>query len=283
MATALESFTQDIDRLVTLPSVGVRINQVVNDPGSSAADIARLISQDPALAARVLRIANSAAYGLSRGVTTIARAVSTIGTRQIRNLVLASSTIHAFERVPNEVVSLENFWDHSLYCGIAARVLASRCGRRDPEVEFLGGLLHDSGQLVIFHKEPEKSRDALWASIEGPDEYELHKAELAIFGFDHAQVGAMLLRRWDFPEVLVACVANHHTPQEETRFPVEVAVVHIANSIAALAEIDSVAEDEAVRTEPWAWEVLGLDKSLIGCVVRETRAQFAEARGILVS
>lgn len=282
MPMTLEQFTQDIDHLVSLPSVGVRVNEVVNDPNSTADDIGKLISQDPALAARVLRIANSPAYGLSAQITTITRAVSIVGTQLIRDLVLATSTISAFKDIPNELVSLENFWSHSLYCGIAARLLAEQRGMKHAETEFLAGLLHDIGQLVIFRKEPEAARRALLLSVEGPDDLALHKAEQAVFGFDHAQVGATLLRHWHFPDLLVACVEKHHAPQEEQKFPIEVSLVHIANSIATLAEIDSVAEEDAVRTEQFAWDRLGLSRELIEPTVRATQAQFTKMRGLLL-
>lgn len=282
MPMTLEQFTQDIDHLVSLPSVGVRVNEVVNDPNSTAEDIAKLISQDPSLAARVLRIANSPAYGLSTQITTITRAVAIVGTQLIRDLVLATSTISAFKDIPNELVSLENFWDHSLYCGIAARLLAEQRGMKHAETEFLAGLLHDIGQLVIFRKEPEAARRALLLSVEGPDDLALHKAEQAVFGFDHAQVGATLLRHWHFPDLLVACVEKHHVPQEEQQFPIEVSLVHIANSIAGLAEIDSVSEEDAVRTEQFAWDKVGLSREIIGPTVRATQAQFTEMRGLLL-
>ena len=97
MPMTLEEFTQDIDHLVSLPSVGMRVNEIVNDPNSNADDIGKLISQDPALVTRVLRIANSPAYGLSTQITTITRAVSIVGTQLIRDLVLATSTISAFK------------------------------------------------------------------------------------------------------------------------------------------------------------------------------------------
>lgn len=282
MRMTLEAFTQDIDHLLSLPSVGMRVNEAVNDPDSSADDIGRLISQDPALATRVLRIANSPAYGLSAQITTITRAVSIVGTQLIRDLVLATSTISAFKELPNELISLENFWDHSLYCGIAARLLAEQRGMKHAETEFLAGLLHDIGQLVIFRKEPAEARRALLLSVEGPDDLALHKAEQEVFGFDHAQVGTTLMRHWHFPELLVACVEHHHAPQEERKFPIEVSLVHIANSIATLAEIDSVTEGDAVRTEPLAWDLIGLSKDIIEPTVRATQAQFIEMRGLLL-
>ncbi|MBI5751819.1 MAG: HDOD domain-containing protein [Hydrogenophilales bacterium] len=282
MPVSLEEFTQDIDGLVSLPAIGLRVNEMVSDPASTVADIAKVICQDPALAARLLRIANSPAYGLSTQVNTVTRAVAIIGTKPIRDLVLATSTMSAFEGIPNELVSMENFWSHSLYCGTAAHLLAEQCDMKHAETVFLGGLLHDIGQLVIFRKEPQKAKQALLLSIEEHDDFALHKAEQEIFGFDHAEVGAALLRHWHFPALLIESVALHHAPEQAKEFPIETALVHIANSIAALAEIDSVSEADAVQTEPAAWRVTGLDKATIEPTVRATQVQFAEMRNLLL-
>lgn len=282
MLVSLEEFTQDIDHLVSLPGVGLRVNEMVNDPSSTVAELGKVILQDPALAARLLRIANSPAYGLSSQVNTITRAVAIIGTQQIRDLVLATSTMNAFERIPNTLVSMENFWSHSLSCGAAAHLLAEHSKLKHAETVFLGGLLHDIGQLVIFHKEPQKAKQALLLSIEEHDDLALHKAEQEVFGFDHAEVGAALLRHWHFPELLIECVAFHHAPEQARQYPIETALVHMANSIATLAEIDSVTETDAVQIEPDAWRVTGLDKSIIESTVRATQAQFADMRDLLL-
>jgi len=281
MPVSLQEFTRDIDNLVSLPGVGVRVNEMVNDPSCSAADIGKVISRDPALTARLLRIANSPAYGFSTQVETVARAVAIIGIKRIRDLVLATSTISAFDGIPNELVTMENFWRHSLYCGLAAHLLAERLEMKNADTLFIAGLLHDIGQLVIFRKLPREAKQALLLSVEGPDDLALHKAEQQTFGFDHAQVGATLLRHWHFPDLLVECVEFHHAPEQARKYPMETALVHIANSIATLAEIDSVSEEDALRTDPAAWTMTGLGKEAIEPTVRATQAQFATMRNLL--
>ena len=281
MPVSLKEFTRDIDDLVSLPSVGVRVNAMVNDPACSATDIGKVISQDPALTARLLRIANSPAYGLSTQVDTVSRAVTVIGIKRIRNLVLATSTMSAFDKVPNELVTRQNFWRHSLYCGLAAHLLAERRHIKNAETLFIAGLLHDIGELVIFRKLPREAKQALLLSIEGPDELAMHKTERQIIGFDHAEVGAELLRHWHFPELLVECVEFHHAPQQALKYPLETAIVHIANSIATLAEIDSVAEEDAVQTDPAAWITAGLEKAVIEPTIRAVQEQFTDMQDLL--
>ena len=282
MLVSLADFTQDINHLVSLPGVGLRVNEMVSDPNTTTTELGKVICQDPALAARLLRMANSPAYGLSTQVNTVTRAVAIIGMQQIRDLVLATSTMSAFDGISNPLVSLEDFWSHSLYCGAAAHLLAEQCQMKHAETVFLGGLLHDIGQLVIFHKEPERAKQALLLSIEEHDDLALHIAEQEIFGFDHAEVGAALLRQWHFPELLIESVALHHAPEQARRFPIEIALVHIANSIATLAEIDSVSLDDAVQISPEAWRVTGLDKACVERTVRFTQAQFADMRNLLL-
>jgi putative nucleotidyltransferase with HDIG domain len=280
MAASVADLIKDIDNLVSFPAVGVRVSQMANDPKVSAVQLGNAISQDPALTARLLRIANSAAYGLSSKVSTVSRAVAVIGTKLIRDLVLATSTINALEGIPNELVTMENFWRHSLYCGLAARLLAERRGQKGTETLFIAGLLHDVGQLVLFRKLPQESRQALLESIEGPEELALHAAERQVLGFDHAQVGGELLRHWHFPEVLVECAEFHHAPGLARQHPLEAALVHIANSIGTLAEIDSVDESDAVRTEPAAWALTGLARDVIAPTVHTAREQFLTVQGM---
>lgn len=281
MTVTVEELIKDITTLVSFPVVGVRVNEMVSKPNVSASEIGKVISQDPALTARLLRIANSAAFGLTAQVSTVSRAVTVIGNKLIRDLVLATSTINAFEGIPNELVSMENFWRHSLLCGLSARILAERRGMKNTETLFIAGMLHDVGQLVIFRKLPAQAKEALLLSIEGPEDFALHNAEQQIFGFDHAQVGAALLRHWSFPPLLVECAEYHHAPTRATHFPVEAALVHVANSVAQLAEIDSVQEEHALMTEDAAWSAIGLAREVIEPTVRAAQKQFATVQNLL--
>jgi putative nucleotidyltransferase with HDIG domain len=282
MPVSLDEIIKDIDNLVSLPSVGARVNKMVEDPSATAADIGKVISQDPALTARLLRVANSAFYGLSSQVNTVSRAVAVIGSKRVRDLVLATSTISAFEGIPNKLVSMENFWRHSLYCGTAAQILAEQRRIHDPETMFIAGLLHDIGQLVIFRKLPKEAKQVLMLSLEGPDDLELHKAEQQVLGFDHAQLGGALLRQWHFPESLIECAEFHHAPSQAKKYPKEAALIHIANCIATLAEIDSVTESDAPATDPAAWTTTGLFKELIEPTVRASQAKFLSVQSLFV-
>lgn len=276
--TTPEALVADVRDLISLPEIAIQVNRMVDDPQYSATDIGEVISRDPSLTARLLRIANSPFFGLSTKVATVNRAVALIGSKQLRDLVVATSAIGCFRGIPNQLVSMDDFWYHSLYCGLAARALGQR--RRLPHADslFVAGLLHDIGQLVIFHRLPEKARVALQLSVEDPHAVDMHQAEQRVLGFDHAQVGGLLLQHWRLPALLEECVALHHNPTAARRFPAEVATVHIANVIATLAEINSLHLEDVPAIEPRAWKQAGLKDDVIEPVVRDIQKQFREAR-----
>lgn len=262
---APEALVRDVAALVSLPEVVVRINQLVDDPGSSAEDIGRAVSQDAGLTAHLLRLANSAMFGMSRRVETVGRAVAVLGTRQVRDLTLGIGAARAFSGIPNDLVSMASFWHHSVLAAVAARRVAEHSRRGRPESAFVAGLLHDVGQLVLFNKRPRESREALLMTIDAPGEPDLHLCEREILGFDHAAVGGALARRWRLPSSLQECIEFHHDPGAAVQHPVDVAIVHLANSLAVLTEIESDDFHDAPEIHPLAWELTGLDRpALLG-------------------
>jgi putative nucleotidyltransferase with HDIG domain len=256
-----ERLVGDVASLVSLPEVVTRINELVDDPRSSADDIGHAVAQDAALTARLLTLANSAMFGVSRKVDTVGRAIAVLGTRQVRDLTLGLSATRAFAGIPNDLVSMSSFWHHSVLCAVAARQLATLCARGRPDSSFVAGLLHDIGQLVLFNKLPRESHRALLMTIDEPNEPDLYLCERAVFGFDHATVGAALGRQWRLPPNLIECIEFHHAPAEARSAPLDVALVHMANSVAALAEIGSDEFEDAPPIEPVAWEVTGLKRA----------------------
>jgi putative nucleotidyltransferase with HDIG domain len=262
----------DVAGLVSLPEVVVRIDALVDDPASSAEDIGRTVQQDPALTARMLRLANSAMFGMQRQVDTVARAVAVLGTRQVRDLTLGLAAARAFDGIPNRLVSMGSFWHHSVLAAIAARLVASASPRGKPEAAFVGGLLHDVGQLVMFNKLPEQSRLALLMTIDAPGEPDLHVCEREVVGFDHAAVGGALARRWRLPASLQECIEFHHEPGRARAHPLDVAVVHVANSLAVLAEIESDDYADAPEIQGIAWELTRLDRARALEFVPQARA-----------
>lgn len=281
MNPTIEQLLHDVDGLVSLPQVSMRVNEMVDDPGYSASDIGKVISQDPGLTARLLRIANSPFYGLSNTVDTVARAVTVLGLKQIRDLVIATTSIQAFEGIPNDIVTMDDFWKHNISCGIAARYLAHMMPGIDKETMFIAGLLHDIGQLIIFSKLPQQALRAISMMEDDPQEPELHQVETRIMGFDHAQLGAALLKQWHLPAVFQQCTGFHHNIEGAQLHPRETALVHISNAIAVMAELNSTT-DESPSINEKAWEITRLDTNVIGPAMEEVQTRIKDVLQILM-
>jgi putative nucleotidyltransferase with HDIG domain len=281
MKTDISELVEGVGDLVTLPAVFIRINQLLESDNSTTADIAQAVSQDPAFTVRLLRVANSPFYGFSSAVDTVSKAVAIIGTSQIRNLALSTAVASSFSGLPNKLVSMENFWRHSLYCGLAARKLAKLAGKCDAEAVFTAGLLHDIGELVIFNRLPEQAKAALMLVLDSADELSMNQAEQQTLGFDHAQVGGELARQWKLPAMLEECIAYHHDIHSAKRYPRETALVHIANILALMAEVRTMDTADVAPIDPQAWAITGLSEAeVINAVVGETQAEIAEAEAL---
>lgn len=275
----IADLVKNVGELVSLPDVFIRINQMVEDPDSSIDDIVKVISQDPSFTARLLRIANSPFYGFSSTIETVSRAVTLIGTSHVRNLALSTSVARAFEGLPNGLVSMDNFWHHSLYCALIARILSRMSGEGNQEAMFTAGLLHDIGELVIFNRLPEQAKEALLLVLDSGDSLPVFEAERKTIGFDHAQVGGELARQWNLPPLLEESIACHHDVARAKHFRAEAAIVHIANILALMAEVDTLDAADAPSIDPLAWELTGLDAmETIEPVIREAQEELTAAR-----
>lgn len=278
----IAELVQGAGELVTLPQVFVRINQLVEDPDSTTADIAGAVSQDPAFTVRLLRIANSPFYGFSSSIETVSRAVTLIGTSQVRNLALSTSIAGTFAGLPNELVSMENFWRHSLYCALIARSLARHIVM-DTEALFTAGLLHDIGELVIFNRYPEQAREALLLVLDSGDQLPVYQAEQQTLGFDHAEVGGELARQWGLPSMLTECIACHHDIRQAQLCPQEVALIHIANILAQMAEVDTLQLNDVAPIDPLAWEIAALPgEEVVEAAIREAQQAISEAEKLFL-
>jgi len=265
--------------LASLPAVVMTAMEMLNNPNTSASDIGEIISQDPALSIKLLKIVNSAFYGFPSQIDTIPRAITIVGTRELTDLILASSAIQVFSRLPNRLINMQQFWEHSLYTGVVARILARYLRAPNTERCFVMGLLHDVGALVLFRQKPDEAQRAL--EITGNDKVPLHIAEREVFGFDHGTVGAELMRRWNLPASFVAATRHHHQPSAAQRYRLETAIIHLADIITGMVH---PATNDALPPvlEPGAWELTGLSVDIMEAVCAEADARFEEACAVIL-
>ncbi|MGH8663661.1 MAG: HDOD domain-containing protein [Burkholderiales bacterium] len=250
-----EEVVARVEDLLSLPDAAIRLNAVLTDPDTSANDIADIVSLDPALAARVLRAVNSAYFGLRGRVDTITKALTMIGTSELHSLVLATSAALAFRNISSKLIDMESFWQHSVRAALAARGFAEAGSlRRHRERVFLSALMHDVGQLVLYHQLPEVSTRVLEAVKTGRAQDEI---EHELLGFTHAEVGALLLERWNLPASLTMPVRFHHRYDEATDFAREAALVHIGSRVSDMMEQERSDNPPYLDVAPDVWTQSG--------------------------
>jgi len=267
------SLVRNEAQLVSYPDIYFRIKEVLDSPVSSARHIAEVVGKDPNLSMRLLRLVNSSFYGLPYPIESISRAVTIIGSRELTNLALAVSTMSIFKGVPEEYVEMRSFWEHSLACGVIARILANL--RRFPEEErfFLAGLFHDAGKLVLYRKKPR-----LMTAILGFSRYEkvsMFEVEDRLLGFNHAYVGGLLLKEWNIPLTLQHLVQVHHSP-DVLAFSPEAAVVHVADVLAGAMRWGTSGSFYVPSLDPEAWKALDLSPGVLERVLAQSERQMRE-------
>lgn len=271
MAPTPEDLVKNITQLNSFPDVAFQIDELLSDEESDARDIGKLIELDPALTAALFRTANSPAFGVSTTIDSVDRAITLLGHQEIRDLVFGISVSKAFEGISSELVTVEDFWKHSLYCALASQRLGRLAKLPNDISLFSAGLLHDIGQLVMFNQCPELSRTSLELSLDENDGLLPYLSERDIFGYDHMVVGAELARQWNLPSHLRLCIEFHHEPFAPDATSDAVRVVHLANSISVLAELDSTALGDASPIHESTYSNLGLTPEVVPEIISEIK------------
>jgi len=220
-----------IDELPTLPAVLPRLLSLIEDEKTSARHIADAISSDPALTSKILKVANSAYYGFSQEISSLERAIPLLGFNMVRSLALSIGiidTLPSGKRSP--YFSPKNLWIHGLAVATVMGELGKKFGADSKnEHYFVVGLLHDIGKIVFDLFFTELFQQALEKAHSKENEA-LYTAERSVIGFDHGEVGSMLLTRWKFPDVISAPIAFHHRSEfPEDLFAGDVAMLRIAD------------------------------------------------------
>jgi putative nucleotidyltransferase with HDIG domain len=222
-----------VTSIATLPEVTAKIIQTVEDPRSSAAKLHQIVTHDPALVTRILKVVNSAFYGLPGQIGSVERAIVLLGLNAVKNIAVAAS-IGAMFRTGKlcEGFAARDLWTHCIAVGVVARDLAKQMGSSVADEAFLAGMIHDVGILISLQVFPEQLRAVCEAAKLGQTPFcELEKQ---IIGMDHQQLGATLAEQWKFPRSCQLVAGYHHRPlllAEQNRMLVN--VVHVADTICA--------------------------------------------------
>lgn len=217
-----------IRNLPTLPAIYQKVQAVMRDADSSARDVGAVVAEDPALTARLLKMVNSAFYGLSREISTIDQGVVILGLRELEHVILATTVLKVFPgKGAKTLFDLTEFWKHALGTAIAAREISRRTSIGRPDELFTMGLLHDIGKLVLdlfFYDDYVTVLNQVSTRTDP-----IRVIEQETLGFDHADVGAILAAKWELPMHLVDVIQYHHAPKKSAACQEEAAVVNFAD------------------------------------------------------
>ncbi|WP_340120983.1 HDOD domain-containing protein [Methylobacter svalbardensis] len=215
-------------QLTSPPNIYFELKQAIENPDKSITDIGFIIEQDLALSIRMLKIVNSAFFGLPGQIASIKYAITIIGVQKLQNLVLATVIIDKFSSMPGGLLSMQDFWARNLRCALISKELCIYDNNKnDLDSIFICGLLHDIGQLVFYRRIPELARQiGLLIELNDVDEIE---AENNILGFNHYQTGAELARLWRLPEIIIETIAQHDHPDYTGVFADAVSIIRTAN------------------------------------------------------
>jgi len=270
-----------ITQVASLPEIYMKIEMAVGNPKSSSKYLADILSEDTALTARILRLANSSFFSFPGKVTTVSQAVTVIGTRQLRDIVLASSIVGVFKDIPEALIDMKSFWRHSIACGVTSRVISTLRRETNVETSFVSGLLHDIGRLVLYKAKPTEMGQLIGKCADSKEL--LYKSEKEFFGFDHALLGGLLLKEWKLPTRLIETTTYHHAPERAKEYIIETATVHVSDIISNALITGSSGEKLIPPLSDKAWKVLGLEDGSIELITDELDKQYAVAVEFVLS
>ncbi len=260
-------------QLSSFPDIYYQIMNVLNDTHSSALHLAEVVRSDPGLSASMLKLVNSAYFGLPSQVDSIQRAVALIGGRELSALAMGISVVRFFKDIPSDMVDMKSFWLHSVSCGIIARALADGKIELAEELYFTGGMLHDIGRLIMFTEYPKAITYAI--QIAKQERLPLLKVEREIFGFTHSDVSGLLLEKWNFPPVLVDMVRHHHNP-EAAGNRLDASIIQVADIIATAMHLGDSGNQFVPAFEKNAWDVIGHSPGMLDFAIKQARRQITE-------
>lgn len=217
--------------LPTLPTIAVEINRMVDDSNTTIESISETIAKDQAITSKMLKLVNSAFFGLPSKVSNISEAVILLGFSAVRNVVLSVSLIKTFPgRKSPEKYDIKTLWRHSVAVAIISRYLSEQSHRQEPEECFVGGLLHDMGKVIIALYLKDDFSDIIRKMKD--EHLSFNQAEKDILPINHAKIGAFLAKKWKLPQNLIDVIQYHHTPGAATHHTELVYIIHTANIVA---------------------------------------------------
>ena len=278
-AERLRELAGKVRQLPTLPTVYIRVVELMRDPRTSVDDLAKVVVNDQVIGVKLLQVLNSSFYGLRQRITTLPRAITIIGFRGLRDLILTLSALRVVRPwSAGRSFDDRTFWSHAVGCAACARVVAASSGAADPEQAFTAALLHDLGKLALYWFMRDEFVAAAWKAQDANQP--LHEVETREFEFNHADVGNLLATRWKLPDEVTEPISFHHTPGA-ARHKEITATVHAADVLSHALALGGNKNERVPPLDNAAWESLNIEVASIGPLMRQSVKEYEKAKEFL--
>jgi len=264
----LNLILDDVKSFPSMPAAALKLLTLLKDENTSNAQIEQILRYEPGLTANILKLTNSAFFGLPKQIGSIRQAILMIGWKKLIQIVLASCVSAIIDKpVQGYDLSPGDLWRHSIAVSVASEILVKELNLSVSEEVFTAALLHDVGKMVLGRY----VKDDI-AVIDGEDMQDVpfEQVERSIFGIDHAEIGANILRRWSFPPSMITAVRWHHDPDGAPKTNHLIDVVHVADVLCLMSGIGVGREGLQYRPSPTACERIGLTEALLEKVASQT-------------
>lgn len=275
----LELMIMTASDLPTIPVVATKVMQLIESESATAEELARVVASDPAVAARVLKISNSSFYGCQRQIQTLSHAIVVLGFGTLKSLVVAASVKQVYQPYG---LTEKMLWEHSFGAGLAARLIANETRLVNEEEAFLGGLFHDIGKIIMNNMDSKQFQDVMQRCYN--DGLSFEEAERQVYPYTHSEVGGLVIKKWNFPDMLMHAVLNHHAfefADNEDSYQVNLTcVVGLANLFCHKAGIgirESNDELDLLQTVPA--QRLGLNEQRLNALLERFMAAYEKDKG----
>jgi len=264
----LNLILDDVKSFPSMPAAALKLLTLLKDENTSNAQIEQILRYEPGLTANILKLTNSSFFGLPKQIGSIRQAILMIGWKKLIQIVLSSCVSAIIDKpVQGYDLSPGDLWRHSIAVSVASETLVKELNLSVSEEVFTAALLHDVGKMVLGRY----VKDDI-AVIDGEDMQDVpfEQVERSIFGIDHAEIGANILRRWSFPPSMITAVRWHHDPDGAPKTSHLIDVVHVADVLCLMSGIGVGREGLQYRPSPTACERIGLTEALLEKVASQT-------------
>ncbi|MDO9309139.1 MAG: HDOD domain-containing protein [Deltaproteobacteria bacterium] len=274
MNRELEIMIMTASDLPTIPVVATKVMQLIESEKATAEELAKVVASDPAVAARVLKISNSSFYGCQRQIQTLSHAIVVLGFSTLKSLVVAASVKQVYKPYG---LTEKMLWEHSFGAGLAARIIAKETRAANEEEAFLGGLFHDIGKIIMNNMDSQQFQAAMQKCYN--DQVSFSEAERQVYSYTHSEVGALVIKKWNFPDILMHAVLKHHTfdfAEDEDAYQVRLAcVVGLANMFCHKAGVGMREPDDNLELfETIPAQLLGIDQQKMEILLESFNAAY---------